>query len=269
MLSKLSRFVARSKLVAGKVIYACLKFRSIRLIMLNLPPAIEHVSALNSLDGLVDCCLDVGANRGQFSLVAIAEISSLKKLVIVEPLTGSLEAFSRFLSAFKPQLPVEIVPAVASSAPGSLDFFVSQKDCCSSLLPPTKTGIMIHRQLNTVDTIRVDSIKLSQLLAELNAGPDQGLRILLKLDIQGAELDALKGCEDALTTNVSYVYVEVSDIEHYSGQPCSNSVASYLAMKGFGLVSSYNEHYVDGELSYADYLFVNSAIVGLGGPYEG
>jgi hypothetical protein len=59
-------------------------------------------------------------------------------------------------------------------------------------------------------------------------------RALLKLDVQGFELVALKGCE-SLLQHFQFVYVEASFVELYVGQALADDVIRYLHSKGFKL----------------------------------
>ena len=57
---------------------------------------------------------------------------------------------------------------------------------------------------------------------------------LLKIDVQGAEIEVLAGCE-GLLGRFRYVYVELSLVELYEGQPPCHEVMRYLAQKNFRL----------------------------------
>ena len=52
------------------------------------------------------------------------------------------------------------------------------------------------------------------------------------MDIQGAELLALKGSSDTLK-NIDYVYLEVNEKELYTGCGLLSEVDEYLKEKGF------------------------------------
>lgn len=75
---------------------------------------------------------------------------------------------------------------------------------------------------------------------------------LLWMDIQGAELSALKGMGDMLK-DVSLIHSEVEFIEMYEGQPLFWEVKNYLNQQGFKLVTftTFNKN------TAADGVFVN------------
>jgi hypothetical protein len=79
--------------------------------------------------------------------------------------------------------------------------------------------------------------------------------LLIKLDVQGAELQALQGMP-GLVAHAAHVYAEVSFLELYEGQPRASEVIAWLAENGFSLVGVYNPSYSkDGSAVQADALF--------------
>lgn len=55
--------------------------------------------------------------------------------------------------------------------------------------------------------------------------------ILLKIDVQGGELVVLDGCDSL--AEVDFIYVELSFVELFEGQPLFQDVSEYLARRGF------------------------------------
>jgi len=78
---------------------------------------------------------------------------------------------------------------------------------------------------------------------------------LLKIDTQGSELSVLIGAKKILKNHIKYVYIEVSDLEHYKNQNKSNEVITFLGKLGFINILKLNISYNKKGLSYADYLF--------------
>jgi hypothetical protein len=78
---------------------------------------------------------------------------------------------------------------------------------------------------------------------------------LLKLDVQGFELQALAGCADLLE-RFAWVTVECSFVELYAGQAFADAVIAWLRERGFRLCSVYNMAYDgDSRAVQADFLF--------------
>jgi len=81
---------------------------------------------------------------------------------------------------------------------------------------------------------------------------------LLKLDVQGFELEVLKGCRSMLDY-FSRVYVECSFVELYEGQALAHEVIDYLHQHGFRLSGVYNMTYgKEGIAVQADFLFTKA-----------
>jgi len=64
--------------------------------------------------------------------------------------------------------------------------------------------------------------------------------ILLKIDVQGFELEVLEGAT-LLIKAIDYCYLELSYIELYKGQPLAAEVLSYLFSHGFQLAGVFNQ----------------------------
>jgi len=77
----------------------------------------------------------------------------------------------------------------------------------------------------------------------------------LKLDVQGFELEALRGCEDLLD-RFACVYAECSFVEMYAGQALADEVIAWLRDRGFRLRGVHNMVYDrGGRAIQADFLF--------------
>lgn len=94
----------------------------------------------------------------------------------------------------------------------------------------------------TVPTTKLSSFMISEKIKFID---------LLFMDIQGAELLALKGLEEKIK-KVKIINTEVSFLELYKNQPLFNDIKKYLNEKGFVL---YNSSYFAGP--FADMVFVN------------
>jgi FkbM family methyltransferase len=86
---------------------------------------------------------------------------------------------------------------------------------------------------------------------------DRGLPFqLLKLDVQGAELDVLRGLGDELS-KVEVILMEISLVEYNKGAPLIHVVLNELSVMGFVLYDVVEEHrHLGGRLFQIDGLFV-------------
>jgi hypothetical protein len=84
---------------------------------------------------------------------------------------------------------------------------------------------------------------------------DLGERNLLKIDVQGFELEVLKSAE-TLLPGFRWIYAECSAVALYEGQALADEVIQWLKMRQFDLVGRFNpSRGRDGALLQADLLF--------------
>ena len=107
--------------------------------------------------------------------------------------------------------------------------------------------------LNSGPGFVVPLLQLSTIIESVCPGP---LHLML-LDVQGYELEALKGC-DGLLGCFEYVYAECSFMELYEGQPLADTIIAWLRERGFRLQGVYNLTYnPKGRAVQGDFLFVH------------
>lgn len=63
--------------------------------------------------------------------------------------------------------------------------------------------------------------------------------IFLKVDVQGGELGVFEGFNQL--NEIDFIYVELSFIELYIGQPIFEDVTSYLSGRGFRIMGVFNQ----------------------------
>lgn len=189
-------------------------------------PTVEHIGALRSLKPCT--VIDVGANKGQFSLVAHYLFPDAK-VHAFEPLESERRIYQSVISG-----PVQIHSVALGAEKGTADFFVASRADSSSLLAPGKGQEAAYGVgLSSTTTVSVDRLENIIGVTELVAP------VLLKLDVQGAELQALHGAEGILP-HVDAVYCEVSFVELYERQPKASAIVSFLDRHGFTLSGVFN-----------------------------
>ena len=79
----------------------------------------------------------------------------------------------------------------------------------------------------------------------------------MKIDVQGYELEVLKGSRNFLK-QIKYIIIEVSENEIYAGQPLANHIIKYLNDMNFNALNETKIYKLPGtELKQKDILFVN------------
>lgn len=191
--------------------------------------AIEHLPLIATLD--IATLVDVGANVGQFSLL-VRETHPEARIYAFEPLS---DAAARFRTVLAPPAPVTLFASAIGPRACSAEMHVARKRDSSSLLPMTSRLGQIFPGTERIGSVTVPVSPLDELI---NA-TDIVDPALLKIDVQGGELDVLRGCE-SLLSRFKYVYVELSFIELYAGQPLCHEVLRYLEQRGFEIAAVNN-----------------------------
>ena len=211
--------------------------------------AIEHLGALGTLE--VETVVDIGANVGQFSLLAW-QLFPAAKIYAFEPQGGPAELFLR---VFPRSSPARLYRAAIGSQSGEAEMHISRRHDSSSLLPISRDMARVFPGTEEVGRERVTVAPLASFLAPQEIVPPA----LLKIDVQGAELDVLRGCGELLAL-FRYVYVELSFVPLYTGQPLSDEVIAFLRAAGFRLRGVHNmREDGEGRAIQADFLFLHDA----------
>ncbi len=194
-----------------------------------------------------DLIVDVGANRGQFALIA-RKLFPKAKIISFEPL---LEPIKIFKNIFNHDPSVTLYPYAIGKEKMNAHIHVTKDDDSSSLLPITKIQSDMFPGSVEQETRQVFVSPLSQIIDTASI-PSASL---LKIDVQGFELDVLQGCEDVLQ-KFSHLYIECSFVELYNGQALAYQIIGWLEKRNFILDGIYNTYYNKRGLAIqGDFLF--------------
>ena len=194
--------------------------------------------------------LDVGASRGQFAAFALQRFPTAK-LICFEP----LERARTQLLAWAPSDRVTVHPIALGMERGDSEIHVSAHDDSSSLLPigAGQAAAFPGTGETARGQVRVDTL-------DCYLTPDLASPILLKIDVQGFELQVLAGAGASLRL-ADEVYVECSFVELYDGQALADAVVGKMRESRFRLAGVYGVvRGRDGTCIQADFLFRRTAI---------
>ncbi len=194
---------------------------------------------------------DIGANIGTWTLLA-RSVYPAAAVHCFEPLSGHLEQLRRATAALPGITPYQVC---LGSAPGEAKLRVLDFSDASSLLPLAREGekqwSLREARQETVNVARLDDWVAAHGLP----APD-----LLKLDVQGFELEVLKGAEKCLG-RAGAVLAEVSFREFYQSQCLFHDVVGFMAQRGFWL-SAIGQGIVPGRpLLQCDALFTRRELI--------
>ena len=231
----------------AKIFYSVTHPKCWKALQNRVAPSIEHREVIQSLEP--ECLLDVGANRGQFSLMTRVVHPTIP-IYAFEPLPSEGAVYQRL---FKSQPKVKFYPIALGEKEGIAEIHLSRRADSSSILPIGELQCKLFPSTDEVGTVQIRMGVLDKIPEAWSAYR----RCLLKLDVQGFELAVLRGSSEALK-HCAYVYAECSDVPLYTGQALYPDVAEFLKREGFLPTRRANEQIVDGKLIQADYLFTRT-----------
>ncbi len=201
---------------------------------------LEHDSALGR-DAFATV-IDVGANKGQFAVYAQMRWPQAR-LICVEPLPDPRAKLDRVTRGR-----AVIHDCALGAASGEGQMHLATRADSSSLLALGARQKAIFG-MEESGTLPVSIRRLDACVAPLLTRP-----CLVKIDVQGFELEVLKGATELLPV-VDAVYVEASFVELYKGQALEEAIRTFLQEAGFRLDGVFNECVHEGERVQADLLF--------------
>jgi FkbM family methyltransferase len=166
---------------------------------------------------------DIGANVGTWTRLARAVLPHTQ-LHAFEPLP---EHIARFRHELHDVPNIVLHPVALGATAGVAAFHVVSFSDASSFLPLSTAGVSEWQFAEQ----RTESLPLVPLDDHVQSAgiplPD-----LLKLDVQGFEVEVLKGATACLA-HACAVITEVSFVEYYEGQPLFADLVTFLNERGF------------------------------------
>ena len=178
---------------------------------------------------------DIGSCEGE-DTIRYSRLFPNARLFAVEPLPSNVDKVRANLGRFGVSR-AQVVPLALSDTTGSATFHVSSGQpspeisdwgMSSSLLAPTEENLKVWPWLKFSRTIEVPTDTLANL-ARREAVDEIDY---VHMDVQGAELKVLEGAGD-LIRRIKAIWLEVSTVEFYKGQPLKQDIERWLADRQF------------------------------------
>ena len=215
-----------------------------RALRQGVAAAIEHNEV--PLPSDIRTVIDVGSQRGQFAILALSRFPGARVLCF-EPLEGPRRSLREVVEGDLDR--VEVFPYAAAAREGSPTMQVSRADDSSSLLPIGPRYVTAFPRTEVQATTPVRAVRIDEVVDSVDAP------CLMKIDVQGYELEVLQGAEKLLPS-VEYLLVECSFTELYLGQALADEVIAYLHERGCRLTGIYDlKRDRLGYCLHADFLF--------------
>lgn len=139
-----------------------------------------------------------------------------------------------------------VVNAAVSDRVEDVEFHITNNGQSSSILELGDHSI-IYPHIVNIETIKMRTVTLDRVLEKV--GVHTSIWNIMNLDIQGAELKAMKGLTD--WDNIEVVMTEVNYREMYKGCALEPEVTEFLSQKGFKKVEE-----VDTDCGWGDALYI-------------
>jgi FkbM family methyltransferase len=216
-----------------KYLYIYLKFR--------VCPSLENLSIIKNLN--FTNFIDVGANNGQF-LLLIDYLYPNKTTFAFEPIQL---CYNNLKNLFQNNKYIRIYNVALGSKNKTEVFYVTENNDSSSFYKPIWNKYKVKESLSIDVKTGAKMLKKSFLKNSL-----------VKIDVQGYELEVLKGFSESIV-NIKYILIELSSVQMYANQPLFKVIDNFLLKKNFKCIKITNYSYDINNLLQADYLYVNNS----------
>lgn len=204
-------------------------------------PTYEHKQILSKITDL-KTVVDVGANVGQFSLFIYSKFPKAT-FFLYEPLRKEYLILKKI---FKRNKNFNIKNVAIGNKNKLMKFNILRRRDSSSILEPSKINKITFNNNYIIGNSIIKLVRLKNCINKIKKPS------LLKIDVQGYELEVLKGTN---LDQFSFIYLEGSDIQLYKKQITIKDIEKYLSKK-FIKIKELNIHYNKrNQKIYSDILY--------------
>jgi FkbM family methyltransferase len=204
----------------------------------------------------VEVVLDIGSREGEDS-VKLKELFPDAKIYAFECTPFSIKRWKDYVK----NKDIILIEKAVCDFSGYTPFYVMNPDKCVTSHPNGNQGANslyvsnpnyplekfgYNAEKRVQDRIIVPCVRLYDWVLQNNINKID----VIWMDIQGAELLALKGMGYDLLSTVRAIHLEVEFYEEYIGQPLFNDVDSFLKENGFDFVSFENSSALFADANY-------------------
>ena len=197
--------------------------------------------------------VDAGAYHGEWTAI-YRKIFPTSQIFAFEPFVSSVKLLQE---QFGHDAGVQIIPKAIGDVSCNRTFYCNRLAATNSLFPITEGASsalpdpawVIPDTEVTIPVTTLDEFCTEQEVHRIN---------VLKMDIQGGELLALRGAEKLLRRHaIDLIYTELLYLPYYQGQSFYSEICTHLHERGYKLFGVYNLYNLpSGQLGQTDAIFL-------------
>ena len=221
--------------------------------------ATDSTYAINYLleNSRIKTVFDVGANIGQSALSFRQQFPDAN-IYTFEP---AEEAFNSLQQACCDESKIHPFQLAISDINGDKEFFINEDQSCNSLFESSRElkTQHLHEKLTTVERRTVQCQTLETFCEQHSIEEID----FLKMDIQGAELQAIAGGAELFASGrVKVVFCEVCFSPMYKDACDFSSISDEMKSLGYSLYGLYHLYHFESDgLLWGDAIFINSELL--------
>lgn len=238
-----------NKFLFRKDIHYKIKEKFFHFIRQNFKDAFkDQKDLLNNLDNII--IFDVGSHIGN-TIKRYRSIFPNSRIFAFEPTESS---YKKLINQFYNDTKINVSLLGLSNRVDKMTFYLSESNNLNSFKEPNERAWGFEK----TETAHVDTNTLDNF-CDLNNIKHIDI---LKLDVQGSELDVLKGSQLFLSKGkIGLIYLEWQVVPLYKGHSKYFLIGEYLEQYGYELFNLYNINEArSGQLRWGDSIYINANV---------
>ena len=192
---------------------------------------------------------DVGSNRGDTTSKYL-DLFPNATIHAFEPFADSYEIFNKL---HKENLNVNLNKYALSSNIGRAILNINKSIDTNSILESKKIGANSDKSCVSVGRIEIETNTIDNYCMQNNITAID----ILKIDVQGSEIEVLKGALNILKKgNIKLIYIETYFEQQYINQPLFHDIAKLLYKYNFVLQDIYDPYFSKNNMLWCDSIFI-------------